>query len=161
MPGASGSGCCRNLTEGVRPEAYSLYLRGMNVGPDGGDSPEPPRPHPADRLTERPAATDADTRRAAILSRIAALLFFFSYDLKALSQCCNVPAERSFQVGCLVLVDDIGLSQFVQHLLYGRIELYSLFLVRQIAQLANSITHGLSIVSVVQRLDFVLTDSLQ
>jgi len=42
MPGASGSGCCRNLTEGVRPGAYSLYLRGMNVGLAGAILPSRP-----------------------------------------------------------------------------------------------------------------------
>ena len=100
------------------------------------------------------------TERAAVLTDCGSV-FLFSYGRNTLSKCCYMFAEGRLQIGCLVLVDDIGLRQLVQHLLHGRIELGSLILIRHITQLANSITHSLCIVSVVQRPDFVLTDSRQ
>ena len=70
-------------------------------------------------------------------------------------------AESRLQISCLVLVDNVSLCQLVQHLLYNRVELNSLFLIRHATQLANSVTHSLCIISVVQGLNLVLTDSLQ
>ena len=70
-------------------------------------------------------------------------------------------ADMQTQVCSFVLVDNVSLCQLVQHFLNRRIELYCLFLVRHCAQLANCITHSLCVVSVVQSLNLVLTDSLK
>lgn len=91
------------------------------------------------------------------------LLLFFSAMTESifLSQCSYVLAESRLQISCLVLVDNVSLCQLVQHLLYNRVELNSLFLIRHATQLAYSVTHSLCIISVVQGLNLVLTDSLQ
>ena len=63
------------------------------------------------------------TERAAVRQDCGSV-FLFSYGRKTLSKCCYMFAEGRLQIGCLVLVDDIGLRQLVQHLLHGRIELW-------------------------------------
>ena len=68
--------------------------------------------------------------------------------------------QLGLEVGSLVLVDDIGLSQLVKHLLHRRIQLHSLFLVGHSAQLANCIAHGLAIITVVLVASLGLTNSL-
>ena len=70
-------------------------------------------------------------------------------------------AQTRFQVGGLVLVDDFGLGQLVEHLLYGGVHLQRFLFVGDSAQFTNGITHGLGVISVVQGLLLVLTDSLK
>jgi len=75
-------------------------------------------------------------------------------------QLVDLQSELRLQVGSLVLVDNVTLSQLVQHLLNNRVHLHCFFLIGHCTQLANSITHGLGVISVVQRSRLRLTDSL-
>ena len=68
--------------------------------------------------------------------------------------------QARLQVSGLVLVDDVGLGQLVEHLLNLGVEGYGLVLVSHGAQLANGVAHGLGIVLVVQGPGFCLADSL-
>ena len=76
---------------------------------------------------------------------------------EALDMLCQLRLE----VGCFVLVDDVGLSQFVEHLLNAGIELFSFFLVGHGAQFANGVAHRFCIVAVVLVSFLRLTNSLQ
>ena len=73
----------------------------------------------------------------------------------------DVSGKTGLDVSGLVLVDNIGLSQLVQHLLYTGVQLCCLFFVGHSTQFANSITHGLGIIVVMLCLFLVLTNSLQ
>ena len=77
-----------------------------------------------------------------------------------LSELVDVSRQLGLQVCSLVLVDKVCLCQLVQHLLYFRIQRYSLSLVVSCTQLANSITHCLTVVSVVESSLLLLSDSL-
>ena len=70
-------------------------------------------------------------------------------------------AEFRFQVCSLVLVDVVGLSEFVQHLLNSRIHSLSFSLISGCAELTNCVTHCFCIISVAQSSGFSLSDSLQ
>ena len=75
------------------------------------------------------------------------------------AQTFDMLCQLRLEVGRLVLVDDVGLSQFVQHFLHCGIHFNCFLLVRHSAKLANSITHCLGVVPVVQGSRLRLTDS--
>ena len=77
-----------------------------------------------------------------------------------LSQFVDMLAKTWLQVCSLVLVDNVGLSQFIQHLLYAGIQLDCLFFVSHCTQFTYSITHSLGVIAVVQRSRLCLTNSL-
>ena len=77
-----------------------------------------------------------------------------------LAQFVDVQAKARLQVSGLVLVDDVRLSELVQHLLHFGVEGRSLVLVCHGAQLANGVAHGLSIILVVKCPFLFLADSL-
>lgn len=62
-------------------------------------------------------------------------------------------------IGGLILVNDIRLCKLVQHLLYARQLLCGSGLVGRSAEFANSITHGLCVIFVMERTRLCLTDS--
>ena len=78
-----------------------------------------------------------------------------------LAQLGNVASELRLQVRSFVLVDDVYLGQLIHTLLYVGLHVHSGSLVGVCADLANSITHGLRVVSVVQSSLLLLTDSLE
>ena len=80
--------------------------------------------------------------------------------IKCLSQLVDVKSEARLEVSGLVLVDNVGLSQLVQHLLYLRIQSDSLFLVGHSAELAHCVTHRLCVIVIVKRPFLLLADSL-
>ena len=69
-------------------------------------------------------------------------------------------SKARLDIGSLILVNDVGLGQLVQHLLDGGIHLYGLFLVGYGTQFAHSVAHGFGVVLVMQRPCLLLTDSL-
>ena len=77
-----------------------------------------------------------------------------------LAELMDVAGQLGLQVGSLVLVDDVCLSQFVQHLLDDGILLFSLGLVGSSTKLADGCTHVLCVVAVVQTTLLLLTDAL-
>ena len=94
------------------------------------------------------------------VKRKAELMFGFRiYWGVLLRQCVDVDRQLRFQVSCLVLVDDVNLSQLIQHLLYFREHACCLSLVGSSTKLTNRVTHCLSVVSVVESSLFLLTDS--
>ena len=62
--------------------------------------------------------------------------------------------------GSLVGVDDVDLGHLVQCLLYSGVHFDGSSLVGGSTQLANQITHGLSVVTIVESSLLLLTDSL-
>jgi len=78
-----------------------------------------------------------------------------------LSEFLDVVSKLRLQVGSLVLVDELGLCEFVEHLLHDRILLLSFGLVGRSAELADCRTHSLTIVAVVEAALLLLTDSLE
>jgi hypothetical protein len=90
---------------------------------------------------------------------LSAMTVYYAWTL-CLSQLVDVNAKARLQVCSLVLVDDVGLSQLVKHLLNLRVQSDSLFLVSHGAQLTNGIAHGLCIILVVKRPFLLLADSL-
>lgn len=84
---------------------------------------------------------------------------FNSHLIPALCQTINVELKARLDVGCFVLVDNVVLGKLVQHLLHLRQKFYSGCLVSSSAEFANSVTHSLSVVSVVQSASRRLTNS--
>ena len=89
---------------------------------------------------------------------IAALCILVAKDLRHL---VDLAREARLQVSGLVLVDDVGLCQLIQHLLHAGVKLRSLVLVGHSTQLAYGITHGLGVILVVKLLLLVLADSFE
>jgi hypothetical protein len=78
-----------------------------------------------------------------------------------LRELLDVLRELALEVGSLVLVDEVGLSQLVEHLLHDGILLLSLGLVGCGAELADGSAHRLAIVAIVEAALLLLTDSLE
>ena len=68
--------------------------------------------------------------------------------------------DARLDVRSLVLVDDVRLSELVEHLLHFGEKLYGSCLVGRGAELAHGVTHRLSIVAIVQATSGGLTNSL-
>ena len=68
--------------------------------------------------------------------------------------------KAGLDVGSLVLVDCVALGELVEHLLHFGQEFDGSCLVGRGAELAHSVTHSFSVVSVVQSASSRLTDSL-
>ena len=90
----------------------------------------------------------------------AVIFFCLNKRILLLTQLLDVTSQLALQVSSLVLVDDVDLSQLVQSLLNAGVQFDSCSLICSGAQLANSITHGLSVISVVESSLLLLTDSL-
>ena len=88
-------------------------------------------------------------------------LYLSAYPAIRLAELVDVEHEAGLDVGCLVLVDGVALSELVKHLLYLGEKFYGFSLVGGSTELANSVTHGLSVVTVVESLLLLLTDSLE
>ena len=58
-------------------------------------------------------------------------------------------------------MNNVYFRKFIKHLLQGWIQLNSLFLIRDVTELANSVTHCLCVISIVQSLHLVLADSFK
>ena len=65
-----------------------------------------------------------------------------------LCELVDVDSQLRFEVGCLVVVDDIALSQFVQHRAYLRQQCGSSCFVGSSTQVANGVAGGLCIIVV-------------
>ena len=78
-----------------------------------------------------------------------------------LGELVDVLRQFRFQVVSLVLVDDIGLGQFVQQLNDTWVHSYCFCLFGSCTKFTNSISHGLAIISVVKSSLFFLSDSFQ
>ena len=78
-----------------------------------------------------------------------------------LCQFADMTTQTRLQVGSLVLVDNVGLCQFVQHLLNAGVKLDSLFLVSHSTQFAHCYTHRLCVILIMELFLPVLTDSLE
>ena len=81
--------------------------------------------------------------------------------MKNLLQRVHVFGNGRLQIGSLVLVNDVGLSQFVEQALYLGQLLLGLTLVRCGAQIAQSVTHGFGIIAIMQTTFFCLAYSLE
>ena len=77
-----------------------------------------------------------------------------------LSELLDMTSQLGLEVGSLVLVNDVHLSQLIQHLLDSGVLLLGLSLVGSSTQCAYSSAHSLSIVTVVEAALLLLTDSL-
>jgi hypothetical protein len=77
-----------------------------------------------------------------------------------LSQFAHVNHEARLDVSGLVLVDDVRLSELIEHLLYFRKKFNCYSFVGSSAELANCVTHSLSVVTIVQATSGGLTNSL-
>jgi len=86
---------------------------------------------------------------------------YFQTGWPVLSELLDMTSQLGLQVGSLVLVDDVHLSQLVQHLLDSGVLLLGLSLVGGSTQCAHSSAHSLCIVTVVEAALLLLTDSLQ
>ena len=78
-----------------------------------------------------------------------------------LGEFVGMQSQARLEVGSLVAVDDVALSQLVQHRTYLRQELLCSSLVSGSTQYADSIAGGLSIVMVVCLTGSRLADTLQ
>ena len=78
-----------------------------------------------------------------------------------LAELLDVLHQFALQVGSLVLVNDIGLCQFIKGFLNTGIHLNCNGLIGRSTKLAHRITHGLCVVSVVESSLLLLTDALQ
>ena len=101
---------------------------------------------------------NSQLKKGSVLLRTEPFVIFVAL---CLAEACNMLAEARLEVSRLVLVDDVGLCQLVEHFLDARIKLNCFVLVCHSAQFANSIAHGLCIISVVQSSRLCLTDSFQ
>ena len=101
---------------------------------------------------------NSQLKKGSVLLRTEPFVIFVALYL---AEACNMLAEARLEVSRLVLVDDVGLCQLVKHFLDARIKLNCFVLVCHSAQFANSIAHGLCIISVVQSSRLCLTDSFQ
>ena len=90
----------------------------------------------------------------------AVVFFCLNKRILLLAQLLDVTSQLALQVSSLVLVDDVNLSQLVQSLLNAGVQFDCCSLICCGAQLANSITHGLCVISVVESSLLLLTDSL-
>ena len=78
-----------------------------------------------------------------------------------LSQLVDVQSQLRLQVVSLVLVDNVCLSQLIQHLGDSGVHSNGFCLVCSSTELTNSISHGLTIISVVKSSCLFLSDSFQ
>lgn len=78
-----------------------------------------------------------------------------------LSELVNVLSELRLEVCSLVGVDDVTLSELIQHLSSLREHSSSFCFVGSLAEIANEVTHGLSVVAVQKVALLSLADSLQ
>ena len=101
---------------------------------------------------------NSQLKKGSVLLRTEPFVIFVAL---CLAEACNMLAEARLEVSRLVLMDDVGLCQLVKHFLDARIKLNCFVLVCHSAQFANSIAHGLCIISVVQSSRLCLTDSFQ
>lgn len=98
------------------------------------------------------------TKKAALSERLNIL--HQQCQKHGLAELVDMLCQTRLQVCSFVSVDDVGLGQLVQHLLYHGELLSSLVLVSGSAELANSVTHRLCIVLVMQSLHLGLANSL-
>ena len=82
-----------------------------------------------------------------------------SFELFA--QRVHVELYTRLQVSGLILVNNVALSQFVEHLLHLRQQSLSLSGVSHGTKLANGITHCLGVIAIVQAACGRLTNSLE
>ena len=71
----------------------------------------------------------------------------------------DVTGELRLEIRSLILVNEVCLCQFVQHLLHSGELLFCLGLFGGSTELANCCTHCLSVVAVVKTTLLLLTDS--
>ena len=95
------------------------------------------------------------------VKRKAELMFGFRiYWGVLLRQFVDVDRQLRLQVSSLVLVDDVNLSQLIQHLLYLWVHGNGFSLVCSCTELSNGVTHSLSVIAVMKSSLFFLSDSL-
>jgi len=68
--------------------------------------------------------------------------------------------QLALQVGCLVVVDHVALSQLIDHRQNARKHFFSRFLVFLCAQFLDCITSSFVLITVTQTYAFVSSDSL-
>jgi len=81
-------------------------------------------------------------------------------DLSAVSgELAHMEHDARLDVRSLVLVNDVRLSELIEHLLYFRKKFNCYSFVGSSAELANCVTHSLSVVTIVQATSGGLTNS--
>ena len=80
--------------------------------------------------------------------------------LRRFGELVDVLSQLRFEVSRLVLVDDVPLSEFVNHFRYQGERLLSLLLVVACAELTYSVAHCYRVVAVVKPTCFILPNSL-